>query len=142
MAPAEIVTVAGTVTRLGSLDVTLTTRSLGNAAGMVMVPLTTPCPTVALAGIVGVSRGIKTLKVLLLPTSPEPSVADRYMAVAVCWTVTLPVHTPFTKVAVVGATGTAEPQLGLVEIGRHLAIGRKHHVVGQGRRGPPPASPR
>ena len=57
VAPAGIVTVAGTVTRLGSLEVTLTTRSLANAAGMVIVPLTVPWPTVALVGTRGRQQG-------------------------------------------------------------------------------------
>ena len=66
--PAEIVTVAGTVTRPGSLEVTSTTRSLDNAAGMVSVALTVPAPTVTSVGRTGVTGGrLATSNVLLSP---------------------------------------------------------------------------
>ncbi len=105
--PAGMTTVAGTESRLGSLEARLTVRSLVKAFGILIAPATTPIPSRASVGTVTVTGGkLETLKVLLSPTCPLPSLTSRYMLVAACDTVTLPVHTPLTKVAVVGATGT------------------------------------
>ena len=104
--PAGMVMLAGADTRLGSLDVTLTIRSLVSAWGIVSVPSTSPAPTVTFAGTTGVTGGrLETANRLPSPVCPAPSSTWKCMAAPACWAVALPVHTPCVKVTVVGKTG-------------------------------------
>ena len=59
-----MVTLAGTVTRLGSLEVTVTVRAPPKAVGIVSVPASVPTPSVASLGAMIVNGG-STLTVTL-----------------------------------------------------------------------------
>ena len=104
--PAGMVRLAGTAARLVSLEARLTTRSVFKAAAMLSVPLTVPSPLVALLGSVSDKGTGTTLKILLALTCPAPSSTCMYMPLSVCGTVTLPLQTPLTNVAVVAEMGT------------------------------------
>jgi hypothetical protein len=121
--PAGMVTVAGTVAWVGSLEVSVTVRLVASVLLSATVAAIGASPSRSVAGTVRASAGGGVMLKPLLPPVTAPAVAVRRRLLPPIGTASTPDHVPLVSETVAGVVGTGAPPV-VAEVLTALAMMR------------------